>query len=99
MIRILGKCRNCIILAVMALLAVNAEAEIIERGKVKIQYEPLADGGIKVINVWNNSDKRISLIVDGEIKTINANSSAQPNLYASRIVRFDYATSSGAKLW
>ena len=37
--------------------------------------------------------------IDGRIITVNANSSAQPNQYACKYVRYDYATSGGDLLW
>lgn len=93
------KFRRLLLQAIAALSAMLTYAETASSGKVTIQYEPTADGGIRVINVWNKSDKRIYLMADGKSITVNANSSAQPNQYARRVVRFDYATSSGALLW
>ena len=86
-------------LIVMAFSTIFAAAETVTRGNVTLQYEPMADGGIKVVNVWNKSDKRIVVMIDGRSLTVKANSSAQPNQTARRTVRFDYATSSGALLW
>ncbi len=87
------------LIAVIGISAIMSLAEQVTKGKVTISYEQMADGGIKVINVWNKADKRIELKVDGKIITINANSSAQPNLYASKYVRYDFATSTGDNLW
>ena len=99
MIKYLIKHKIYAILVVLALLPCAVVAETVSSGHVSIQYEPMADGGIKVINVWNKTDKRITLFVDGKSITVNANSSAQTNQYARRMVRFDYATRSGALLW
>lgn len=73
-------------------------AEQVTKGKITIQYDPMADGGIKVINVWNKSDKRIELKVDGKPITVNANSSAQLNQYASKHVRYDFIPAGGGDL-
>lgn len=85
--------------AIIAISAVSVFAEQISRGKVTIQYESMADGGVRVINVWNKADMRIDLKIDGKIITINANSSAQVNQYANKYVRYDYAVSAGDLLW
>ena len=74
-------------------------AEQITKGKVTITYDMLADGGIKVINVWNNEAKKIELKLDGKIITVLANSSAQPKQTAYNYVRYDFATGGGAILW
>ena len=71
----------------------------ITKGKVSITYDILADGGIKVIDVWNNADKMIELKLDGKIITVLANSSAQPKQTAYKYVRYDFATGGGAVLW
>ncbi len=86
-------------ISIIGISTMMAFAEHITKGKVTIQYEILADGGVKVINVWNKSGKRIDLKIDGKITTVNANSSAQPNQYASKYVRYDFATSGGELLW
>lgn len=87
------------LITVICISTMMALAEQVTKGKVTISYEQMADGGIKVINVWNKADKRIELKIDGKIVTVNANSSAQPNQYASKYVRYDYATSAGDNLW
>lgn len=69
------------------------------RGKVTIEYEPLADGGIRVLNVSNQADKRIDLKIDGKPVSINANSSAPLNRYASKHVRYAFSTGGGDLLW
>lgn len=91
--------RLLIIVSAFAVASIMASAEEVSKGAVTIQYEPMADGGIKVVNVWNRGDKRIDLKIDGKIVTVNANSSAQPNQYAARYVRYDYDSSSGDLLW
>lgn len=73
--------------------------EQVTKDKITIQYEPAADGGIKVINAWNRSEERIELKIDGKIITINPNSSVQVNQHASRFVRFDYKLGGGNILW
>lgn len=85
-------------LSIIGISTVMAFAEQVTRGKVSIQYEPMADGGIKVMNVWNKADKRIELKVDGKPITVNANSSAQPNQYARKHVRYDFIPAGGGDL-
>lgn len=92
--------RFLMLIAIIGISTMMVCAEQVTRDKVTISYEPMDDGGIKVINVWNKADKKIELKIDGKIiVTINANSSAQPNQYASKYVRFDYRGNSGKLLW
>lgn len=87
------------VITVIGIAAMMVMAEQVTKGKVTISYEQMADGGIKVINVWNKADKRIELKIDGKIVAVNANSSAQLNQYAGKYVRYDYATSAGDNFW
>lgn len=82
---------------VISTIMVGAETEM--KGRVKIEYEPMADGGIKVINVWNYGDKWIELNIDGEKIRVLAASSQHPNKYAHRFVKYESATGSGEPLW
>lgn len=91
--------RLLILISIICFSTLMAYSEQVTKGKVTIQYELMSDGGVKVINVWNKSGKRIDLKIDGRIITVNANSSAQPNQYACKYVRYDYATSGGDLLW
>lgn len=91
--------RLLMLTAVVAISTLSLFAGQITKGKVTISYDELSDGGIIVINVWNNADKKIELKLDGDIITINANSSAQPKRTAYNYVRYDFATSGGAVLW
>lgn len=93
------KYRLITLTAIIAIYVGMGFAEQVSSGKVTIQYEPMEDGGVRVVNVWNKADKRIDLKIDGKIFTINANSSAQINQYASKYVRYDYAMSAGDLLW
>ncbi len=86
------------IISIIGVSAVMGFAETVTRGRVTIQYEPMDDGGIKVINVWNKAEKQIDIKIDGRITTINPGGSAQPNQYASKLVRYDCATG-GDVLW
>lgn len=74
-------------------------AEQVTKGKVTISYEQLADGGIRVIDVRNDTEKKIELKVDGRITTVLANSSAQPNQTAYHHVRYVFPTGGGDLLW
>ncbi len=94
-----AKYRHCIIAVIIAFFAMAASAETASSGKVKIEYEPTVDGGIKVINVWNKSDLKIHLYINNEMITVNANSSAQPNRYTKGRVSFSYPSKNGATLW
>lgn len=95
----IGIHRLLTLISVIGISTMMALADQVTKGMVTISYEQMADGGIKVINVWNKADKRIELKIDGKIVTVNANSSAQPNQYASKYVRYDYATTAGDNLW
>lgn len=88
------------LIAVIGISTMIALAETVTTGSiVKIKYEERDDGGIVITDVWNNADKKIELKIDGKIITVNANSSAKPNQYASRYVRYDFAKSNGDDLW
>ncbi len=91
--------RLLILISIIGISTMIAFAEQVTKGNVTIQYEPMADGGIKVINVWNRSDKPIELKIDGKITPIIANSSAHLNRYASKHVRYDFAKGGGDLLW
>lgn len=64
-------------------------AERISKDKVTVDYEVLADGTYRVIDVYNNSTNRITLYVDNNALTINAGSSAKVNIISQRRVSFD----------
>lgn len=85
-----------IVLAVFS--ALSSSADSITKGKVKINYEPLADGGIKVTDVVNDANLSITLQIDGNPITIKAKSSNKPNRYASRYVRYDFSRNGGGDL-
>lgn len=87
------------LISMICVSAIPMLAESVTKDKVTIQYEPMADGTIKVVNVWNRSDGRIDLKIDGRIVTVKANSSARPNQIAGKYVRYDYATAGGEILW
>lgn len=91
--------RLLLFIAIISVSTLSILAEEVSKGKVRISYELLSDGGIKVINVWNNADKKIILQVDGRQTTVMANSSAQPKQTAYKFVRYDFANSSGDLLW
>lgn len=71
------------------LLPFGAFAERISKDKVTVDYEVLADGTYRVIDVYNNSSNRIILYVDNSEVTINAGSSAKVNKISRRRVYFD----------
>ena len=79
----------------ISILSITMFAEVRECNKVKIEYDNLADGSIRVINVWNDGNKRIDLSIDGEIYTVKANSSGKPNKIAKKFVRYDSPQDSG----
>lgn len=88
------------ILAIFAFASIQAFAETATNGNVKIEFETLADGGIHILKVWNYSDKRITLMIDGGGSIqIDAKQSQDMKRYAKRNVRYDYPTSSGGSLW
>lgn len=91
--------RLAALICMICVSTIMALAESVTKDKVTIQYEPMADGTIKVVNVWNRSDCRIDLKIDGRIVTVNVNSSAKPNQIAANYVRYDYATKAGQLLW
>lgn len=91
--------RLAVLICMICVSTIMALAESVTKDKVTIQYEPMADGSIKVVNVWNRSDSRIDLKIDGRIVTVNVNSSARPNQIAANYVRYDYATTAGQLLW
>ena len=95
----IAKYRYYIALIIIAIFTMAANAETVSSGNVKIEYEPMGDGSIKVINVWNRSDKKVTLFVDDDLITIRSNSSAKLNKHAKKNVSFTYATSNGAQLW
>ena len=72
-----------------SLLPFGAFAERISKDKVTVDYEVLADGTYRVIDVYNNSSNRIILYVDNNEVTINAGSSAKVNKISRRRVYFD----------
>lgn len=86
------------VISIIGISAMMVFAEQVTKNKVTIQYESLADGGIKVINVWNKTNQRIELKIDGSPITVNANSSAQPNVYAGKYVRYDFIPAGGGDL-
>lgn len=83
----------------ISILSITMFAEVRVCNKVKIEYDNLADGSIRVINVWNDGNKRIDLSIDGEIYTVKANSSGKPNKIAKKFVRYDSPQDSGGFLW
>lgn len=89
--------RLIIFSSIIVISTMMAFAEVITKGKVTIQYEPLADG-VKIINVWNKSDKRIDLEIDHKKITVKSNSSAKLNQYARECVRYD-SPNGGEQLW
>lgn len=95
----IAKYRYYTALIIIAIFTMAANAETVSSGNVKIEYEPMGDGSIKVINVWNRSDKKVTLFVDDDLITIRSNSSAKLNKHAKKNVSFTYATSNGAQLW
>ena len=66
----IAKYRYYIALIIIAIFTMAANAETVSSGNVKIEYEPMGDGSIKVINVWNRSDKKVTLFVDDDLITI-----------------------------
>lgn len=91
MIKILAKSKACIFLIIMAFSTIMTYSAVLNSGKVKIEYEPLDDGSIRVINVWNRSDKQIILTIDGNPVTVDAGGSDHPDQPAKRYVRLNYA--------
>lgn len=91
--------RLLMFIAVISVSTLSILAEQITKGEVTITYESLADGGIKVVDVWNNANIKIELKVDGKITTVLANSSAKPKQTAYKYVRYDFATGGGDMLW
>lgn len=83
----LGKFATLAILSF--LLPIEAFAERISKDKVTVDYEVLADGTYRVIDVYNNSSNRITLYVDNDKVTINAGSSAKVNKISRGPVYFD----------
>lgn len=73
----------------ICLLPIRAFAERVSKDKVTVDYEVLADGTYRVIDVYNNSSNRIILYVDNNEVTINAGSSAKVNKISRRRVYFD----------
>lgn len=91
--------RFIMLIALISVSSAMCLAEQITKNKVKITYKPLEDGSIRVINVWNENEKPITLQIDGNSIIINAGSSHQPNSDAKRFVRYDFNKSSGELLW
>lgn len=91
--------RLLVLFAAIGVAILSIFAEQVTKGKVRISYEVLADGGIKVNTVWNNADMKIELKVDGRITTVPANSSSNLNQFAYKYVRYDFATGGGRVLW
>ena len=85
-----NKLSKFLTLAILScLLPFGAFAERISKDKVTVDYEVLADGTYRVIDVYNNSSNRIILYVDNNEVTINAGSSAKVNKISRRRVYFD----------
>lgn len=84
------KLSNIAMLILLICLLPNlAFAERISKNNVSVDYEVLADGTYRVIDVYNNSSNRITLYVDNNAVTINANSSAKINKVSQHRVSFD----------
>lgn len=83
----LGKITTLILIT--SLLPNWIYAERVSKDNVTVDYEVLADGTYKVIDVYNNSSNRIILSVDNSTVTINANSSAKINKVSRRRVTFE----------
>lgn len=83
----LGKITTLILIT--SLLPGWIYAERVSKDSVIVDYEVLADGTYKVIDVYNNSSNRITLFVDDNSVIINANSSAKVNKVSRRKVTFD----------
>ena len=91
--------RLLLLFAAIGIATLSVSAKVTE-GVVRISYVELADDGIKVINVWNDADKRIFLEIDGKNPiTVLANSSAQLNRIAYKYVKYNLAAGSGRVLW
>lgn len=94
----LYKYKTLAILAAVIIVSVqslNADNKTVNG--ITMQYDKTEDGGIKVVNVWNKTEKRITLYLDDESVTINGNSSVKLEKYAKN-VRFESAITNG-RLW
>lgn len=99
MIDFLAKYRGCLIAVAMAFLSVGAEAERASHGPVSIQFEPLADGGIRVVSVENKSGLKVNLMADG-VRTVSVRKEREDvNLYAKDYVSYNVTKGSGGELW
>lgn len=92
----LGKITTLIL--IISLLPGWIYAERVSKGNVTVDYEVLADGAYKVIDVYNNSSSRITLYVDNNEVVINANGSAKVNKVSRRRVTFDSPAGEGQTL-
>lgn len=95
----IAKYKAFVLLLVMSLFSLPTNADVIDMDGVMIEYEKMADGGIKVINARNKLDRRIDLKIDNVTVTLNAHSSHRPNQYARKKVRFDSPGNNGSLLW
>ena len=73
----------------LCLISGWAMAERVSKDNVVVDYEVLADGSYKVVDVYNNSSNRIFLYIDDVQVTINAASSAKVNKISKHRVYFD----------
>jgi len=89
MMNLLKLGRISTLILIICLLPNWIYAERVSKGNVIVDYEILADGTYKVIDVYNNSSNRITLFVDNNSVTINANSSAKVDKVSRRRVTFD----------
>lgn len=77
-----------------------AWGEEMTKDKVTVWYKPLEDGTILVQSARNRSSQQIILSIDGRGDwVINADSGAQIQKEARKIVKFDYAKNAGPVMW
>lgn len=88
---------HALTIAVFVLSVLNLKADTLSVERVRIEYVENADGGIRLVNVWNGRKERIKLFLDKKFITINGLSSAKPDMDAKN-VRFTCESANGM-LW
>lgn len=87
-----------LLLLITLLFSLTVTVSAWERRGVKVDYEQEGEGTIRVKNVWNKSDKRIDLIIDGTSFTVNPHSSLKPEIIANRFVKCNFSDGS-ERVW
>ena len=89
------------LIAVIGISTMIALAEKKNAGTiVRIEYEEMGDGGIKVTDVWNNESNRIDLKINGKEIQVKAGGHVVLDMYTKKTVTYySVATGTEPRLW